>query len=150
MQLKRTDSKNPDFIELVSYLDKELQENDGDEHHFYDQYNKIDNIKYALVLYMDGKPVGCGAIKEYDEDSMEVKRMFVLKAYRGRGCSSKILLGLEKWARELKYNRAVLETGKRQKSAVNLYNSKGYQRIENYGQYSGIENSLCFEKFLSY
>ncbi|SDB27723.1 Ribosomal protein S18 acetylase RimI [Flavobacteriaceae bacterium MAR_2010_188] len=146
MEVKRTSSTDQDFISLVAFLDQDLADYDGDEHSFYDQYNKITNIKYALVLYKGGHPVGCGAVKEFDRDSMEVKRMFVLKDFRGNGYSSIILSELEKWAAELGYKRTVLETGKRQIPAVELYKSKGYKQIENYGQYAGVENSICFEK----
>lgn len=146
MEVRRTSSTDQDFISLVVLLDQDLAEIDGDEHSFYDQYNKIINIKYALVLYKDGEAIGCGAIKEFDKDSMEVKRMFVLKDFRGNGYSSIILSELENWASELGYKKTVLETGKRQIPAVELYKSKGYKQIENYGQYVGIENSICFEK----
>jgi putative acetyltransferase len=40
------------------------------------------------------------------------------------------------------------ETGKRQPEAIALYEKQGYQRISNYGQYIGVENSVCFEKVL--
>jgi hypothetical protein len=42
----------------------------------------------------------------------------------------------------------VLETGKRQPDAVALYKKCGYKQIPNYGQYIGMENSVCFEKWL--
>lgn len=41
-KMLRTDSYNPDFIELVRHLDAELAERDGAEHEFYAQFNKID------------------------------------------------------------------------------------------------------------
>jgi hypothetical protein len=42
----------------------------------------------------------------------------------------------------------VLETGKRQPEAIGLYEKSGYKAIPNYGQYAGVENSVCFEKEL--
>ncbi len=56
------------------------------------------------------------------------------------------LAELEKWAAELGYNKCVLETGKKQPEAIALYKRSGYKIIPNYGQYIGIENSVCFEK----
>ena len=82
IKLIRTDSSNKDFIELVCLLDKELQIRDGAEHTFYAQYNKIDKIKNVVVAYEDDVAVGCGAIKEYEPGTMEVKRMFVKDEYR--------------------------------------------------------------------
>ena len=146
LTLKRTTSTDPDFIELVKHLDHELAERDGDEHPFYDQFNKIDKIRHAVVAYEDGKAVSCGAIKEYDTEAMEVKRMYTLPEYRRKGLAAMVLSDLEKWASELAYKRCVLETGKRQPEAIKLYEKNGYQVTPNYGQYIGIENSVCFEK----
>ncbi|MFH6604564.1 GNAT family N-acetyltransferase [Maribacter algicola] len=148
IQLSRTDSENIDFQNLVARLDADLAQRDGNDHAFYDQFNKITDIKYALVAYENDKPVGCGAIKEIEPGSMEVKRMYVLPHQRGKGIATKILLGLELWAKELYYKKCVLETGKRQPEAIALYMKNGYVVIPNYGQYSGVENSVCFEKML--
>ena len=142
----RTDSDNQDFIELVKHLDADLAERDGKDHAFYAQFNKIDKIKYAVVAYENNQPVGCGAIREYAPKIMEVKRMYTLPASRGRGIASKVLTELEKWASELSYETCVLETGKKQPEAIGLYQKSGYSLIPNYGQYAGMENSVCFEK----
>ena len=75
----RTDSTNYHFQLLVALLDKDLQIRDGDEHAFYAQFNKIENIRNAVVCYIDDKPIGCGAFKEYEPYKAEIKRMFVLK-----------------------------------------------------------------------
>ena len=145
----KTNSTNADFIELVKQLDADLAERDGNEHAFYHQFNKIDMIKHAVVLYENNVPVGCGAIKEYMPGSMEVKRMYTMPVVRGKGIASKVLAALEAWAAELGYSSCVLETGKRQPEAIALYTKSGYSIIPNYGQYAGIENSVCFEKKLS-
>ena len=142
----RTDSDNQDFIDLVKNLDADLAHRDGNDHSFYNQFNKIDKIKYAVVAYEDDKPMGCGAIKEFNSSTMEIKRMYTTPASRGKGIATKVLSELEIWAAELSFEKCILETGKRQPEAVELYKKKGYKRIPNYGQYTGIENSLCFEK----
>lgn len=147
-KILRTDSSNEDFKAMVAALDAELAERDGEDHSFYDQFNKIDNIKYAVVLYHGKVPVACGAIKEHGGDSMEVKRMYTLPHFRGKGLASKTLIELENWSRELGYAKCILETGKRQPEAIALYKKNNYSVIENYGQYKGIENSVCFERML--
>jgi putative acetyltransferase len=146
--LKHCTSENPDFIEQVAQLDKELSIIDGEDHVFYNQYNKIDSIKHALVAYKNNQAAGCGAIKAHDLAAMEVKRMYVNPAGRNMGTATILLKELEKWAQELGYKKCVLETGKRQEDAVALYTKNGYKVIPNYGQYIGVENSVCFEKVL--
>lgn len=145
----RTHSDNPDFIRLVKLLDADLAERDGADHSFYAQFNKIDKIKHVVQAYENEKPVGCGAIKEFAQDTMEVKRMYVSPEHRNKGIATKILAELEKWAKELSFSRMVLETGKKQPEAITLYARNGYKRMPNYGQYAGIENSLCFQKLLA-
>jgi gamma-glutamyl phosphate reductase len=133
--LIRTDSDNKDFIQLVKALDADLAHRDGNEHSFYDQFNKIDTIRHVVVAYENDKPVSCGAMKEVNPATMEIKRL-----------ATKILTQLETWATELSYEKCLLETGKRQPEAIELYRKNGYIIIPNYGQYAGVENSLCFEK----
>ncbi len=146
VQLIRTDSENKDFIALVNLLDNEMAVRDGDEHSFYTQFNKIDEIKFVVIAYENENPIGCGAIKEFEPNTMEIKRMFVSHKDRGKGIASKILTELEDWASELAYKKCILETGKRQPEAIRLYEKNGYRLIPNYGQYAEVENSLCFEK----
>ncbi|GLR16410.1 GNAT family N-acetyltransferase [Portibacter lacus] len=148
LQVKKTDALDPDFIFLVKKLDEDLAVRDGDDHDFYDQFNKIDQLKYTMVGYVGGLPVACGAIKAFDEDTMEVKRMYVNVEARGQGYASRILSALEEWAKELKYSKCILETGRKQPEAIALYKKNNYLITENYGQYKGIGNSVCFEKAL--
>lgn len=146
ISLTRTTSDNPDFKSLVLLLDKELAIRDGDDHAFYSQYNKIVNIKNVVVAYDDGKPVGCGAFKLFEGSSVEIKRMYVNEDSRGKKIAKQILSELELWAVEIGYDSFVLETGLKQPEAISLYKNMGYEIIPNYGQYQGVENSVCFQK----
>jgi putative acetyltransferase len=149
LHLIRTDATHPDFQLLVKQLDADLAIRDGADHSFYAPFNTIDSIRHAIVAYTQaGEPVGCGAIKPFDEKSMEVKRMWVVPSHRGMGVASQILSALEKWATDLHFEKCVLETGMKQPEALALYAKNGYRIIENYGQYAGVENSVCFEKFV--
>ena len=144
----RTNSTHQDFIFLVRQLDIELATIDGDEHSFYVQYNKIDKINHVIIAYENELPIACGAIKQFSENTMEVKRMYILAPYRGKGTASGVLIQLEKWVAEMNYSHCILETGIRQPDAIRLYGKNGYLPIPNYGQYAGVENSRCFEKKL--
>lgn len=146
--LSRTQASDPDFINLVAELDKELEIMDGEDHEFYHQFNHLDNIHHVVVVYLFNTPVGCGAIKKYDQEKIEIKRMFVRPDRRGHGLAGQILAELEKWAKELKFTYCILETGVNQPAAIQLYRKSGYIQIENYGQYQGVENSLCFRKLI--
>lgn len=144
--IKRTNSDDKDFQKLVEELDKELVIRDGDDFSFYAQFNKINAINHVVIAYDFDEPVGCAAIKEYSEDTMEVKRMFVPLEKRGQGIASLVLRELELWTKELNYKNCILETGIKQPEAIKLYMKNGYQIIPNYGQYTDAESSVCFEK----
>jgi putative acetyltransferase len=147
--LKRTDSSNPDFRDLVKQLDEYLTIKDGDEHPFYDQFNKIENIKWVVLAYDGDHCIGCGAIKEFSEQEVEIKRMFTSPDARGKGVASAILKELENWAHELGFSECILETGTRQTEALQLYPRNGYTLISNFGPYQGVENSRCFRKIIA-
>jgi putative acetyltransferase len=146
--LIRTTSDNSDFQSLVKLLDEYLAIKDGNEHSFYAQYNKIAMIKNVIVYYHNEIAAGCGAFKEYDSKTIEIKRMFVHPDYRNKGIGTIILNELESWAKELNYSAAILETGKRQPEAIRLYQKASYNIIPNYGQYANVENSVCMRKHI--
>nr|WP_321452236.1 GNAT family N-acetyltransferase [uncultured Carboxylicivirga sp.] len=146
MFIKRTHSADIAFIELVKQLDADLALRDGEEHGFYAQFNKTDEIKHVVVIFNNERAVACGALKQYDEQTMEVKRMFTQATERGNGFASLVLQELEIWAAQLGYSKCILETGIRQPEAIALYNKNGYSLIPNYGQYKTVEDSRCFEK----
>lgn len=148
MAIKRTDSSNADFQTLVQFLDQDLAARDGDEHAFYHQFNSIDQLKNCVLFYVNEKPVACGAFKKFEGDTVEIKRMFVLPEHRGNGYASKILTELEIWAKSEGFKFGVLETGLKQPEAIALYKKNGYDLIPNYGQYIGVENSVCYKKVL--
>lgn len=107
------------------------------------------NETLFVVAYHDGQPVGCGAIRPLDAESVEIKRFFVDVPYRNRGVASRILLFLEEQAKTQGYRFSRLETGEPQKESVHFYKKLGYAQIEPFGEYIGCEYSLCFEKSLT-
>jgi len=146
--LRRTNSNDSDFKKLVALLDDELRILDGDDHVFYGQLNKTEDVD-CVIASIDGNSVGCGAIRKFSDDAMEIKRMYTRPELRGKGIATAIVAELEKWSRELGYTSCVLETGKRQPWAISLYKSLGFEETANYGKYAGVLNSVCFKKHLS-
>lgn len=146
ISIDRTDSENLDFQQLVAELDKDLAIRNGDANDFFAQFNKIDLIKNVVVVFENEQAVACGAMKEFDASTMEIKRMFVPIDMRGKGLASLVLLELENWAKELGYAKLVLETGDKMPEAIGLYHKSNFKIIANYGQYVNVASSICFEK----
>ena len=146
--LIRTDSSNNHFVKLVSFLDADLKIRDGDDHDFYNQFNNIGGLKNVVVAFENENPVGCGAFKIHENQVVEIKRMYVSPKGRRKGIASKILTELENWTKELNFKKCMLETGKQQPEAIELYKNCGYTITANFGFYKNVENSVCFEKFI--
>jgi len=145
---KRTNSENKDFQALAAELEAELAIRDGDNHVFLAQVNRIHALNYVVVAYNGDEPVGCGAMREYSGDTMEVKRMFVPSGHRRKGIASQLLTELERWCVELGFTNCVLETGRNQPEAIAFYQRHNFKTIPNFGQYFDVANSVCFEKRL--
>lgn len=149
MRILKTDSRNEDFRRLAELLDESLYELYGEGINIYSKQNSVDyNLKDILIIYINDKPVACGAFKEYDEGTIELKRVFVKKENRGQGISKLIVKEIEELGRINKYRFVILQTGRKQIEAIKLYESTGYEVIENYGVYVGDDESVCMKKAL--
>ena len=125
-------------------LDNELYNRFGDIQIQYDKYNKVDSIDTVVIGYVDDCPAGCGCFKFFDKDTVEIKRMFVKPEFRGSGIAKIILLELEQWAVEKGFSKSILETGINLPEAKRFYSKLGYGLIDNFGQYIGNPNSICY------
>lgn len=149
MEIKITDPLSSDAEAIIAELTNELAE----------RYNepgggafKPQDVLVAKSIFLtgteNGKTIACGALRPVDDDTCEVKRMYVNPAYRGCGYSRVMLNALEEKAKMFGYKKVILETGKRQPEALGLYKNSGYTVIPNYGIYKEREMSVCFEKEL--
>jgi GNAT superfamily N-acetyltransferase len=102
-----------------------------------------------VIVYDDAdEPIACGAIRRRDDETAEIKRMYVRREARGRGLSRLVLRELEATAIRRGYRALVLETGSRQPEAIALYESAGYTIIPNFGYYRHSPLSVCYRKEL--
>lgn len=148
LELIRTNSENSDFRKLTSALDSELNARNGDTQFQYDIYNKVPFIETVVIAYSDQEAVGCCCFKEFDGNTVEVKRMYLDARFRSQGIADKILTEIECWAKEIGFSTSVLETGYKMMEAIHLYKKMGYSQIPNYGQYADNPESICMSKQL--
>ncbi len=147
----RTDGKNEDFIENCRLLDMDLDRRVGRQikREKYQKFNQLDEIQEAIVVYEDQKPAGGGAIRKYDDNTAELKRVFVHNEYQGRGIGSRLVSLLMEWAAELGYQRMILETGELLAESCAVYKKLGFGVIPNYGPYADMPESLCMARDLN-
>ena len=132
MEIIYTDGSNPDFIMLCHMLDDYLNQIVGCEEDRlqYIKYNTLEDIHDVIIAYDDNIPIGCASFKLYENDIAEVKRVFVKEEYRGKGISKELLQHVESSAKEKRYKKL------------------GYTKIDNYGQYKCMKDSICMSKTL--
>jgi GNAT superfamily N-acetyltransferase len=146
VRISKTTSENIDFVNLIAALDKSLWERYPELKTNYWGNNILELNPNVVVVYLHDKPVACGCFKKYDQNTIEIKRMFVSPEARGMGLAQTILRELELWAHDLGYSFSVLETLYKQKEAITLYQKTGYSIVDNYEPYVGLENSICMRK----
>lgn len=152
MQIALTDAAYDDA--LASTLIEEVQQEYVARYGGRDE-TPVDRDEFApphgafVVAVVDGEPIGCGGLRRRDDDTVEIKRMFVRAAHRRRGHARRLLQALEDRARAMGYRRVILETGAPQPEAIGLYTSHGYARIAGFGHYRHEAMSRCFGKDLS-
>jgi ribosomal protein S18 acetylase RimI-like enzyme len=85
-----------------------------------------------LLARGDGEPAGCVALRRIDDETCEMKRMYVDGRFRGQGVGRALTERLLTDARALGYRRMLLDTSMRQAEALGLYTRSGFTRIEPY------------------
>ena len=92
--------------------------------------------------------MACAALRPFSEDTVELKRMFVSPEWRRKGLGKTILQKCEEMARQKNYRYIVLETNILLPDARSLYEKAGYARIDSYGPYAFLKETLCMCKAL--
>ena len=150
MDFIRTDGRNKDFIENCRLLDMDLDRRVGKKikREKYAEFNQLDEINEAIVVYEGNRAIGGGAIRRYNDENAELKRVFVHTEYQGQGIGSKLVSLLIEWAIELGYKRIILEAGELLAESCAVYRKLGFEVIPNYGPYVNMPESLCMAKDL--
>jgi putative acetyltransferase len=113
--------------EVIRHYDAMSDLDDVQSHYF-------DNKGTFLVLIDEGRVVGSGAIRRLSDDICELKRMWFLKDYRGRGLGTKMAQMLLYFARITDYKKVRLDTtdAQKQAQALKLYQRLGFYFIDRY------------------
>lgn len=158
LDIRRSTLASVDAVRLIAALNAELQAafpEPGANHFSLTSAQVATGDGAFVVAYIEDEAVGCGAVRRLDEETAELKRMYVVPSLRGHGIGRAIVEALEREARVLGARKVVLETGTRLVPAINLvpaiklYEGMGYVPIPLFGEYlSSPDTSLCFGKSL--
>jgi DNA-binding MarR family transcriptional regulator/GNAT superfamily N-acetyltransferase len=89
---------------------------------------------YFVVARLDGRPVGCGALRRIDRSVGEIKRMWTAPEARGQGIARRVMQKLEALAREGRLKTLRLDTNRALVEAQALYRREGYREIARYNE----------------
>ncbi len=146
IEVVKTTSENPDFVTLIKIFDTFLWERYPELKKDYWGNNLIEFNDNVVLIYLEGKPVASGCFKKYNENTIELKRMFVLPEARGLGLAQQVIKELEMKAKKQGFETMILETLYKQIEAISLYQKVGFEIVENYEPYVGLKNSVCMRK----
>lgn len=146
IEVVKTTSENSDFVFLIETFDTFLWERYPELKTDYWGNNLIEFNANVIIVYLDEKPVGCGCFKKYNDNTAELKRMFVSPEARGLGLAKLIIKELEIEAKNRGFKTFILETLYKQVEAISLYQKVGFEIVENYEPYVGLTNSVCMSK----
>jgi GNAT superfamily N-acetyltransferase len=100
-------------------------------------------VAYTGVAFtQDGLPVGHAALR-WNDDDIELQRMYVTPPYRGSGTAAALLAAAEQAARELRVRRIVLRASDQQPGADPDWERAGYRRLR------GSAPAQCFVKVIA-
>ena len=148
LEIKRFDSPNEDFERLDALLNDSYVERFGDIALKYFEINSLKNMDDFFIAYDGDIAAAIICLKKFDEETGEVKRLFVSPEYRRTGLAMKMIKCCEERAKEIGYNSMMLETGAKMPEAIELYEKNGYNRIDNFKEYIGDDETYCMKKNL--
>lgn len=144
MTISRVAFDDPDTVALRGELEREHEALYGEDTEPGAKPTAEDTPVF-LVVRQAGEAIACGGLRPAGDGVVELKRMYVRPAARGRGVARELLGALEAEARALGGTRVVLETGDAQEAAIALYVGAGYREVP---CTHGHERSRCFERAL--
>ena len=143
-----TDEKDERFKNLVVELDKGYFEHIGDDLQKYESYNEFKNPHIVILALDRNDTVACASYRRFNENSVELKRVFVKKEYRKKGIAYCLIKELEKSIINHNFKHSFIVTGKKNFAAINLYKKLNYQTITNFGQFRDDNAVICMKKEL--
>jgi GNAT superfamily N-acetyltransferase len=146
MEIRFVTAESADFRSLAALLDAYYFTLVGDIQLKYAEPNRPENMHALVVAYEGETPIACGAWKAVDEETAEIKRIYVREEYRRRGVASAIIRTLEESAAGSGRNKLILETAVDTTGSHQLYLSLGYQLRGYYGSPAGADHCMCFHK----
>jgi ribosomal protein S18 acetylase RimI-like enzyme len=150
IELREVPAGDPEVLHLVEALRDEVESraaHNGAPRPGKSLAEAVQGDCDTVLAFADSEAVGTGAIRELEPGIAEIKRMYVLPAYRGGGIAGRMLQELERRARARGFEAIRLDTHDRLVEAIEMYRRAGYREIPDYN--SNPRSNSWFEKPLA-
>ena len=141
--IKEVEPSTADALELIAELNTSLRQITGSSGA---GSFSGEGLLTSCVGYLEGEPVCCGALRQYEGKVAEIKRVYARK--NTVGAAHRMVSFLEEAAKAMGYTAICLETRLGNEHACQFYRNCGYRMGEHYGKYVGREDAACFWKTL--
>ena len=158
IELTHTTGANPRSVALRTAMDRETYAMYESEFAAMDEQTlqrvslalatNQDELTHVVIASEDGVDLGHAALRALADGGFEVKKVFVHPFARGRGLSRILMATIEDAARARGESRIVLQTGPKQVEAISLYAAIGYEPIDAFAPYVGLDDMVFFGKAL--
>jgi DNA-binding MarR family transcriptional regulator/GNAT superfamily N-acetyltransferase len=134
VELRVPDPAHPDAERCIRAYFDELDRRsdhafDEEASRSYSREEVMPPVGAFVVAYLDGGPVGCGAVKHAPGRPAEIKRMWVAEEARGLGLGRRLLAHLESRAIAAGARTLRLDTNRNLVQAIGMYRSSGYEEV---------------------
>jgi ribosomal protein S18 acetylase RimI-like enzyme len=142
--------------QIVSDLFTEYASSLGFDLDFQNFKAELDNLPgdYAgplgciILAEINKIPAGCVALRKLEDDTCEMKRMFVKPEFRGKGIGKKLIQAIIEQAQEIGYKKIRLDTISTMTIAINIYESVGFKEINPY-RFNPLNGARFYELILA-
>lgn len=146
----KTTKENEIFITLCSALNAEFARLlSGAVNPTATRADKTGDFTDVILAFAGSVPIACIALRPFDKDTAEIKRMYVIPEMRNSGIGTKLIEKITAVALGKGCKFLVLETNEKLPDAKRLYEKMGFAKIKSYGPYDDLEETLCMGKKLT-
>jgi len=107
-----------------------MQSFDDETEHLHEKYGAPGGGIY--IVSVDGEDAGCIAFRRLDDETCELKRVFLRDRYRGLGLGRKMMERVLTDSRAAGYKVMLLDTLPVLSDALGMYDKLGFERTEKY------------------